>query len=300
MKKSLLIIAACLLVCLSVSAKRVGVYCFWADNGQHLYEDESVKIVLTVDNNSPVLAILNKTDDVVYVDRGNTFVYTNGQPQTLFKNTSTTSSNTDMGGASLNLGGLAGALGIGGVAGGILGGTTVGGGNASTQGTTVYETRVLAIAPKSVTILFKWVDAYIFFNPNLIECGTLVEKRDRFINPQTGEKVKVEIGMTRHYDENMPLLYLKGNVKYSKLENMDAAKSATVTNYITDVVIDSFKGIKDMSYPLPYCQPYQGKSLYKYKSGVGWAATPAGLNAVLWGSGLIAGGIFVAVWSAGH
>lgn len=299
MKRFVFVFVLCLIV-FTASAKRVGVYCFWADNGQHLYEDESVKVILTVDNNSPVLAIYNKTDDVVYVDRGNTFVYTNGQPQTLFKNTSTTSSNTDMGGASLNLGGLAGALGIGGVAGGILGGTTVGGGNASTQGTTVYETRVLAIAPKSVTILFKWVDAYTFFNPNLIEVGNYIEKRDRFINPQTGEKVKVEIGMTRHYDENMPLLYLKGNVKYSKLENMDAAKSATVTNYITDVVIDSFKGIKDMSYPLPYCQPYQGKSLYKYKSGVGWAATPAGLNAVLWGSGIIAGGIFVAVWSAGH
>lgn len=291
MKRFVFVFVLCLIV-FTASAKRVGVYCFWADNGQHLYEDESVKIVLTMDNNSPVLAILNKTDDVVYVDRGNTFVYTNGQPQTLFKNSSTTQSDTDMGGASLNLGGVASALGIGGVAGGILGGTTVGGGNASTQGTTIYETRVLAVAPKSVTILFKWVDAWNYFNPNVYEYKGY-PKRDRFVNPQTGEKVKVEIGMTRHYDENMPLLHLKGNVKYSMSENMEAAKSATVTNHITDVVIDSRKGVTNINYPLPYCEPYKGKSVFRHEAGVGWAATPGGMAGLIGGEIVFLTGLFI-------
>ena len=281
MKKTLLIIAACFLVCLSVSAKRVGVYCFWADNGQHLYEDESVKVILTMDTTWPVLAIYNKTDEAIYVDRGNTFVYTNGRPETLFKNTSTTTSNTDTGGASLNLGGIAGALGIGGIAGGILGGTTIGGGNASTQGTTVYETRVLAVAPKSFTILYTWVNARLLFNPNIIKCPRYTDKRDRFINLQTGEKVKVKKGMHRHFNESMPLLHLGGNVKYSKFENMDAAKSATVTNYITDVVIDSHKGIHDPSYLPVNCQPYRGKSVFKYQSGAGWAGTPGGIYTLI-------------------
>ena len=62
MRKINLILGFCLLS-LVVSAKRVGVYCFFADNGAHLYEDENVKLAVGMsDANVLSVIIVNKTE----------------------------------------------------------------------------------------------------------------------------------------------------------------------------------------------------------------------------------------------
>lgn len=303
MGRKYLLIIGLLAITLGAFAKRVGTYCYFANNGSHLYEDENVKVILAAENNDLKLAVYNKTDNVIFVDKANTFAYTNGTPETLFKNSATTTSNTKSGGASVNLGGIAGALGVGGIAGGILNGINVGGGNSAQTGTVVYEQRVIAIAPKSISILYTWDDLEIHFSNSLIKISTYTykqeriirpEKRGRFIDPATGEKEKFEIGRSRSYTELLTPFSAKGVVRYSTEENFTTFQQATISNYITDIIIDRYKGVKDPSYLLPYCQQLKERRAdYCFVSGIGWSATPEGAVGLtlgcLGGCGLVVG-----------
>lgn len=282
MKRRFLLLIGLLTITMCISAKRVGAYCYFANNGSQLYEDENVKVILAMENNDLKLAIYNKTDNVIFVDKANTFAYTNGTPETLFKNSATTTSNTKSGGASVNLGGIAGALGVGGVAGSILSAVNVGGGNSSQTGTTIYEQRVIAVAPKSISMLYSWSNPRDYFLTEIIKYPYKGSTRGRFIDPATGKKEKFDVGMSRSYTENHTPFFAKGVVKYSTEENFISARQATVSNYITDIIIDSYKGVKDLSFPLPYCQQLKDRRAdYPFVSGAGWAATPGGIVAIV-------------------
>jgi len=284
MKRRFLLFIGLLTITMCISARRVGAYCYFANNGSQLYEDENVKVILAMENNNLKLAIYNKTDNVIFVDKANTFAYTNGTPETLFKNSATTTSKTNSGGASVNLGGIAGALGVGGVAGGILSAVNVGGGNSSQTGTTIYEQRVIAVAPKSINILYTWSHMRDLFIPDLTkytdrDWGSGIDaKRGRFIDPTTGQKEKFDKGISRNYTEYSTPFTAKGVVRYSTEESFTTSQQATISNYITDIIIDSYKGVKNPSYPLPYCQQLKGRRAdYSFVSGCGWAATSGGL-----------------------
>lgn len=268
MKKIFLLMGICLL-CLTASAKRVGVYCFFADNGSQFYEDENVKAVIAMEGKIGQLALYNKTDKIIYVDRANTFAYTNGQPETLFKNSATTTSHTKGQGASLNLGGVAGSLGIGGIVGGILGGATFGGGSSDQNGTTVFEQRVIAIAPKSIFVLYSWNALKDDFDKSKVEVGGLGQQ-GRFVNSNTGSKEKFRKGLSRHYEDGMSPLELRGVIKYSTEENFNSSHLVNVSNYITDIVIDNFRGVKNVNCNLPYCHQFSERSVYSFKAGRAW------------------------------
>lgn len=294
MNRKFLLLLGLFAIALCASAKRVGVYCYFANTGSQLYEDENVKVVLAMENNDLKLAIYNKTDNVIFVDKANTFAYTNGTPETLFKNSATTTSNTKSGGASVNLGGIAGALGVGGVAGSILSGINVGGGNSSQTGTVVYEQRVIAVAPKSISVLYTWdfptwSCPYAYFSNSSIKLySNNAAKHGRFIDPETGNKEKFDKGMSRSYTEYSTPFSAKGVVRYSTEENFATSQQATISNYITDIIIDGYKGVKDSLYPLPYCQQLKDRRAdYCFVSGVGWTMTPGGC------AGLVLGGLAV-------
>ena len=282
MKKIFLFMGISLL-CLTVSAKRVGVYCFFADNGSQLYEDENVKVVIAMEGGAGQLALYNKTDNIIYVDKANTFAYTNGQPETLFKNSATTTNHTTGQGASLNLGGVAGALGIGGVVGGILGGTTIGGGSSVQNGTTVFEQRVIAIAPKSISVLYSWNLLKDYFDKFKVEVGEAgeygftIDRQGRFVNPDTGSKEKFSKGLSRHYESGMSPLELRGVIKYSTEENFNSSHLVNVSNYITDIVIDNFRGVENANYNLPYCRQFFGRSVYSFRAGGAWTQCGLGI-----------------------
>lgn len=251
------------------SARRVGAYCYFANTGSELYEDDNVKLVLTLEKGDVVLAIYNKTDQVIYVDKANTFAYTNGTPEMLFKNTAQTTNNTSSGGASLNLGGVANALGVGGIAGGLLSGVTVGGGNSSQSGTIVYEQRVIPVAPLSINVLYKWSDIKEHFSDALVKVNpTWSTFRGRFIDPSTGYEEMFDKGMSRSYTESVTPFSVMGVVKYATDENFEKATQAKVFNYVSDIVIDSYKGVKDPNYSLPYCMQIKNRRAdYAFKMG---------------------------------
>ena len=66
------------LLAAGASARAVKIYCFFADGGQHYYEDENVKAVITVESETPCLAIYNKSGRTIYIDRNASSLVLNG------------------------------------------------------------------------------------------------------------------------------------------------------------------------------------------------------------------------------
>lgn len=285
-------------IALCASARCVGAYCYFANTGSELYEDANVKVVLAMEKDEMKLAIYNKTDQIIYVDKANTFAYTNGTPEMLFKNSAQTTSKTKSGGASLNLGGVANALGVGGIAGGLLSGVTVGGGNSSQNGTIVYEQRVIPVAPKSIALLYSWEHPRDYFIEGLTQYAPRYKgsgfgsKRIRFIDPAIGYKEKPDFGTVKSYTEGLSPFSVRGVVKYATDENFETATQATVSNYISDIVIDSYKGVKDPYYSLPYCmQAKSRRADYAFVSGPGWVETWGGFAGLSVGGAVVYAGL---------
>ena len=103
--------------------------------------------------------IRNKTDRVLYVDRGNCFkVFNDGSSYCYYDASKQTTVNNGGGsGGSVNIGSLAGAFGIGGAIGQIAGGINVGGGTSSSVSTSYASQRILAIPPHGSKYLSDYV-----------------------------------------------------------------------------------------------------------------------------------------------
>ena len=304
MKKIIMTCVAIMIATLGCFASRVGVYCYFDAIENHLYEDENVKLVVATDGVDCVkLVIYNKTDNVIYVDKENSFAYTNDEPTNLFKNASYTTGTGSESGASVNLGGIAGALGIAGPIGSVLGGINVGGSSTNMNSTTTYEKRVLSVAPKSMAVLYDYgtcralleriqfldtrVDGYF--------AGTLGE-RGRFIDPYTKQKTKFKKGMNMTFDANSSPARFKGVVKYSLSEDFNENKLISTDNYVCALVIDSYKGVKNYgTTPLPYCAPYQQLPCCRFVGGT--AFLQAG-NGVLIGLGASVGILYIGLFGS--
>ena len=269
MKKYLIILLSFCIYCLSISANKVGVYCFFADNGSHLYEDKNVKLgVAMTDIGVLSVVIVNKTNNVLYIDKANSFIYTNSNIESLFVNAVYSVGGSSGNSASLNLGGAAKALGIGGLAGGILSGTTVGGGSSTTNTTTIIEERVIRVAPQSSQ---KLQDIFIYssLSSDYITTGAFGWSKGRFIDSPYTKGKKFKKGNVRNYSENASPLSVKASIKYSTKETFTEENSYQITssNYIEHVVIDNYKGVTKKGKKLPYCTPYLEKSCFAFRCG---------------------------------
>lgn len=279
MKKKLILAFVAMMVTIGCYASRVGVFCYFEPIENHIYEDENVKVVITNEGIDRLkFVIYNKTDNVIYVDKENSFAYINDTPTTLFQNSSYTTGTGSESGASVNLGGIANALGIGGPAGSILGGVNVGGGTSNMNSTTTYEKRILSVAPKSLAVLYDFGSCQY----TLEEIGYLDTKRDEtgfytigergfYIDPYTKRKTKFKKGMSMTFDaSNSPARY-KGVVKYSLSEDFKESNLVTTDNYMCALVIDSYKGVAKYGLtPLPYCAPYQKLPCCRFIGGTAW------------------------------
>ena len=276
-KKFILTCVAIMIATLGCFASRVGVYCYFDAVENHLDEDYNVKLVVATDGVDGVkLVIYNKTDNVIYVDKENSFAYTNDEPTNLFKNASYTTGTGSESGASVNLGGIAGALGIAGPIGSVLGGINVGGGSSNTNSTTTYEKRVLSVAPKSMAVLYDFGTCeYLLERIKFLDTRRddevllrLWGERGRFIDPYTKQKTKFKKGMNMTFDANSSPARFKGVVKYSVSENFNESKLISTDNYMYALVIDSYKGVKNYgTTPLPYCTPYQQLPCCRFVGG---------------------------------
>lgn len=94
------------------------------------------------------IKIINKTDNIVYIDLGLTFrISKDDESFTYYNSDVIVSSSGSQSGAGFNIGGVTNALGIGGAVGSIAGATTVGGGRSHSISTEHHKERILAIPP---------------------------------------------------------------------------------------------------------------------------------------------------------
>lgn len=235
--------------CTVVEAKRTGMFLFFDLPQNHLYEDANVKVVIAFEGTAK-LVVYNKTDQVIYIDKENTFAYTNNVPENLFKNTVQMTGTSSNSGATVNMGSVASALGIGGALGTLASGVNVGGGSGTTSSTMTYEKRILSVAPQSLAVLYEWNAFEDLKKVNYyVEKGWLGEN-GYFMNPR---KVKFKKGMVRNFNQDgTPLIY-KAVVRYSMQENFYSYQQAPVNNFLLHIVIDSYKGVNQGSQYRTYC-----------------------------------------------
>lgn len=130
-----------------------------------------------------LLVIYNNSDQTIYVDKGTSFVTTNGKSEALYTPSATTTTTSSSKGGSVNLGAITGALGVGGAVGTLAGGINVGGGNTNSTSVITYAQRVVPIPPKS-----------------FLEVGAVIQ--DCLILKNNKKIEGLTIGETRVYDES--------------------------------------------------------------------------------------------------
>lgn len=149
-----------------VSAKKANaIWYFLTQTNSSINEDENVHVKYgiytkyAVEEYSlapyPVLRakITNKTDKIIFVDLGTSYLKRNGIASPIYIPQSTSAIFGQNIGISVNVGTMADVAGIGGMAGKILGGINVGGGKNSSSITTTYAQRYVSIPPKSSVFL---------------------------------------------------------------------------------------------------------------------------------------------------
>ncbi|MCD8296443.1 MAG: hypothetical protein LUC88_02615 [Prevotella sp.] len=254
MKQKILFLTSAILFNMNVSAASFGVFGFFSTDPSFKYSDENVDVLIY----DMHLCIYNKTDKVIYLDRALSFAYENGAAICLFSNSAYTEGQTTSSGASVNLGGVANALGIHGAAGSILSGTNVGGGTSNQSSTTYYEQRIVTIAPQSLYSAYTWTTEIqnVLMNKGFINGSS-------YIDPITKSKTKLKKGESWHYDESTSPLEFKGVINYSMDEDFSNPIQATVSKFVSDLVIGSSSEIDNS----PECVPYKNQDFCSFTYG---------------------------------
>lgn len=115
------------------------------------------------ENTNPAIkiSIRNKSDKILFIDLGTTYIGSMGNVTCYYVPSSTSNSHGTSGGASVNLGSVAGAIGIGGAVGTLANGISVGGGSSNSTVSTTYSQRIISIPPKAIIDL---APQYLFGN----------------------------------------------------------------------------------------------------------------------------------------
>ena len=236
MRKFLLLLS--LLCCFTLHAKRRSLFFFFEPYSAHLYEDYYVNVNIVASGEVMQLIVFNKTDQVIYVDKDNSFAYVNDMPETLFQNSVQTKGKSTKNGVAMNLGGVASALGIRGGVGAIMNGTTIGNESGQFTSTSFYEKRILSIAPTSGIVLYTWNPFNDLERIGAIKFNGFAKK---LWNARSSKHERFKKGEFFNYTyQNTPLRY-KAVIKYSNEESFRSSELITIGNHLTDVVVDSYK-----------------------------------------------------------
>ncbi|MGN1213347.1 MAG: hypothetical protein ACI4TR_00475 [Bacteroidaceae bacterium] len=186
--------------------------------------------------------IKNKSNHTIYLDLANTFLVNMGQSQSFYIPSSTTTSKTSAGGASVNLGSVTGALGVGGAAGTLANGVNVGGGSASTTTNTTYSQRIIALAPMSSTSL---EPKYFFgeasrkittgLNYTLWANYTYLWGAYANFSPKSPEGIMM-LGDHYTYNEDKSPIQFSFYLSYSEVETCDNTKTLPSSFYLKDLI----------------------------------------------------------------
>lgn len=196
----------------------------------------------------------NKSTKIVYVDLGNSFFIRNEEPLCYYVPTSSTVTQGQSVGGGVNVGAIAGAIGVNGAVGTALNGVNVGGEKSSSQSTTVYNQRVIAIPPLSkislakVPMFTEGSEAYtdLFYVKKYNWRGLASETGDlyAFVNKDYGVGLWEEGEMKDYSEETSPVkftLFLTTSFN----ESINEPKQGNACFYVNKIIASkrNFKGM---------------------------------------------------------
>lgn len=268
--RRIILISALLLIALGIFAKKgAGIYYFEYNLGTTTLDNsKGIEVSMqTYSHEREVFSgakarnfyieykVKNKSTKVVYVDLGNSFFIRNEEPLCYYVPSSTTVTNGHVVGGSVNVGAIAGATGVGGRIGSALGGVNVGGANTSSQSSTIYSQRVLAIPPlSSITMtrvpMFDYgSNAYtnIFYVKSYNKRGISSGAGDvfAFVHKTNYGIGGMDEGMVYNYSENNSPINFTLYLSYSLNEDFSDVKQGYAKFYVSKIIAAKryFKGM---------------------------------------------------------
>ena len=250
----------------AASARRVGVYCYMSGTGSEVCHDGNVEVRLVL---SPaghaIVEIENLTDKVIFVDRGRSFAWVNGQSVTMFVPSSHTETHTQGYGTveqdTRHVAWISG--------------------ESHTNSQTVYDRRIMPVAPHGTTVVYEWSRLPQLMRKDMIRVGrdgSLFSSKCRgaFLSPSTaagaatdsdnGKKFKK--GDRRAYAAEASPLTLAADVQYSLNEDGSHPVRAYVTDYVSSIVVGGSEGVgKDGALRTFFPHAIDGKQCFGFRSG---------------------------------
>ena len=250
----------------AASARRVGVYCYMSGTGSEVFHDGNVEVRLVL---SPIghalVEVENLTDKVIFVDRGRSFAWVNGLSATMFLPSSHTETHTQ---------------GYGTVEHDIHHVTWISG-ESHTDSQTVYDRRILPVAPHGTAVVYEWRRLPQLMRKDMIRVGSdgslfSSKCRGAFLSPSTaagaatdsdnGKKFKK--GDRRAYAAEASPLTLAADVQYSLSEDGSHPVRAYVTDYVSSIVVGGSEGVgKDGALRTFFPHAIDGKQCFGFRSG---------------------------------
>lgn len=245
------VIAICMVMMMSSCSKN-GVYFYFDDVVKHAYSDNMVQIFLyPYKQNYVAIYVHNNTDELIFVDKGTSFLSTSGEVEFLYNSSSDIKGDSKTVGQGVSWGNSAIFSQVG-----------------SFQGQMITEKRIVPIAPHSYTPIY-----IQDFHATLASKGYFGKSTSHRWTYTEAPKQKIKKGMVQLYDENNTILNYKACVRYSTTEDMKNYKEATTDNYLKAWVVDDQEGFYDYNNAtLPYADKFRmdsdryylfGKILYK-------------------------------------
>ena len=262
-KKFFLLISALLTITWCASARQVGVFCRMAATGSQISKDGNIMALIKVDKDGTAfLEVENLTDRVVFINRANSFSLINRISEPLFIPQLRTKSHTNMEGVVVDDRTFSGTKWIQ--------------GESHTDSRTMFDSKILAIAPHGRSMIYEWAELPKLLRQDIIQVGKAsamyVKCLGRFLD--TGKNF--HIGDRRDYTlEGTPLL-LAADLEYSFTKNGEDSQRLYLQDYVKSIQIGNAKCVDDydMLDSGPYFAFRSGKSNFtSVLEGLGVCAT---------------------------
>lgn len=233
---------------MALFANRTGIYFYFDNIDKHAYEDENVIVVMTPAMNGVTVLVYNKTDKILFVDKGTSFFSINGRNENMFRSMVNTSGT--MRSTFVNLGNMAYAAGLRGPLGMAMSGITIGG--SSFSSVSVIEKRVIPVPPHGTEPVYITGEIGIGAAKNVTSPKGIFQSHHRYMGKKMGK------GMVREFTEDNSVLKYKATVRYGFTEDCSSPKEVSLDNHLKALVVDSPKGERHYETAnLPYCQRFR-------------------------------------------
>lgn len=247
MKRFLLSLVALILgfVHVAEAKKASAIWYFLEQTSSSVVEDDNISIEYRIQTEYAVeeyalgpyptfkITITNKSNKVVFIDLGTSFIKRNGYASVIFTPMLTSTTNGKAIGIGFNVGALANAVGVGGRLGSLLSGINVGGSRNSSITTTTYAQRVVSIPPRS-NILLDNIPVFTYESQSVLN-GYIyyknvgIPKRLWCLAPKSSQ---TESGKAYDYTEYNSPFTIGCYMNYSFTENFDEPQGIETMYYV--------------------------------------------------------------------